>query len=180
MQIGPAGDLAKIAGAIIQIDHEQGTVGTPSKAEYGVIQNVNIGFTQAMIRGVAGGGGDFLRWQAVAGGATLFSVNDAGDAESATKFKVSTTELSSLSIKRTAIGGNFGIHLDTTGILYFGGTNAATAPISVLGAIVDVVGNVGARLNFTNLSSASAGALVGYITIKVDGTDRKIPYYATS
>lgn len=178
LQIGPAGDLAKIASAIIQLDHEQGTVGTPGKAEFGIIQDVNIGFTQAMIRGVAGGGGDFLRWQSVGGGSALFSVNEAGDAESATKFKVSTTELVSESLKRTAVGGNFGIHLDTAGILYLGGTNAATAPINFLGSIVDVVGNVGARLNFTNLSSASAGGLEGFVTIKVDGTDRKIPYHA--
>jgi hypothetical protein len=180
LQIGPAGDLAKIAGAVIQIDHEQGTVGTPGKAEYGILQNINIGFTQAMIRGVAGGGGDFLRWQAVTGGSALFSVNDAGDAETVTKFKVSTTELSSETLQRTAVGGNFGIHLNTTGILYFGGINPATAPITVSGTIVNVVGNVGARLNFTNLSSASAGALVGYFTVNVDGTDRKIPYYAVS
>jgi hypothetical protein len=94
------------------------------------------------------------------------------------KFKVSTTELASESLKRTAVGGNFGIHLNTTGTLYVGGINPATAPISVLGSIIDVVGSLGARLNFTNLSAASAGALVGYVTVKVDGTDRKIPYYA--
>jgi hypothetical protein len=180
LQIGPAGDLAKIADAVIEIDHEQGSVGTPGQAQYGILQAVNIGWTQAMIRGVAGGGGDFLRWQAVTGGSTLFSVNDAGDVETATIFKVSTTELASESLTRTAVGGNFGIYLDTAGILYLGGTNAATAPINVLGSIVDVVGNAGARLNFTNLSSASAGALVGYVTIQVDGTDRKIPYYAVS
>jgi hypothetical protein len=180
LQIGPAGDLAKIANAVIEMDHEQGTIGTPGKAEFGIVQNVNIGWTQAMIRGVAGGGGDFLRWQSVGGSSTLFSINEAGDTETVTKFKVSTTELSSESLKRTAVGGNFGIHLNTTGTLYVGGTNAATAPINVLGSIVNIVGSIGARLNFTSLSAASAGALVGYVTIKVDGTDRKLPYYAVS
>jgi hypothetical protein len=179
LQIGPAGDLAKIAGAVIEMDHEQGTVGTPGQAEFGIVQAVNIGWTQAMIRGVAGGGGDFLKWQAVGGGATLFKVNDAGDAESATKFKVSTTELASESLKRTAVAGNFGIHLDAAGTLYLGGANAGTAPMTVLGSNINVVGTAG-RLNFVSLSSVSAGSIDGYLTIKVDGTDKKIAYYAMS
>lgn len=177
LQIGPAGDVTKIANAVIEMDHEQGTIGTPGKAEFGILQNPNIGWTQAMIRGVAGGGGDFLRWQAAGGGATLFKVNDAGDVETTTKFKVSTTELSSESLKRTATGGNFGIHLDATGSLYIGGTNAGSAPMNILGSDINIAGT-SARLNFVNLSAGSAGSIVGYVTIKVDGTERKLAYYA--
>jgi hypothetical protein len=177
LQIGPAGDIAQIAGAIIEIDHEQGTTMVPGKAEYGVIQAPNIQFTQAMVRGINGGGGDFLRWQSSS--AILFTVNDAGDVETATKFKVSTTELSSESLKRTATGGNFGIHLSATGTLYVGGTNAGTAPMTILGADVNVIGSVG-TLNFVSLTSASAGSIAGYITVKIDGTNRKLAYYAVS
>jgi len=177
LQIGPAGDLAKIAGAVIEIDHEQGTTMAPGQAEFGILQAPNIEWTQAMIRGINGGGGDFLRWQSSS--ATLFTVNDAGDVETATKFKVSTTELSSESLKRTATGGNFGIHLSATGTLYIGGTNASTSPITITGNTASVVGTVG-TLNFVSLTSPSAGSVAGYITVKIDGTDKKLAYYDVS
>jgi hypothetical protein len=175
LQIGPAGDLAKIADAIIEIDHEQGTTMAPGQSQYGILQSPSIQWTQAMIRGINGGGGDFLRWQSSS--ATLFTVNDAGDVETATKFKVSTTELSSESLKRTVASGNFGVHLDVAGTLYLGGVDAATAPMTVLGSNINVIGTVG-TLNFISLSAGSAGAIAGYVTIKVDGTDRKLAYYA--
>jgi hypothetical protein len=45
--------------------------------------------------------------------------------------------------------------------------------------LTSTIGFTGSVISFDNVpSSATAGAIVGYITIKINGTNRKIPYYA--
>jgi len=70
----------------------------------------------------------------------------------------------------------------TTGVLdqvqigdIFGGGNSTRIIIDDVNSQIDINN----KPNFSNVSVAgSAGALQGYFTMKINGTDRKIPYYA--
>jgi len=74
LQVGHAGDIAKVLNGVIWIDSEAAS----GKAAYGILSDIKMGYTTAFIRGVAGGGGKAFQWQASGGGADLMNVLESG------------------------------------------------------------------------------------------------------
>ena len=184
LQIGPAGDLAKVINSVIWMQHETGQ----GLAQYGILSDINMGYTVSMIRGVAGGGGDFLTWYSSGGAGIVFSVNDAGDIFTNTKLTVGLyTELTDGLLARTATTGDLALSAGSTGSLRLGtGTNY---PLDISGSIINVGNASGKRLNFTGAGATTVGAAggaaalpatpLGYVTMRVNNADIKIPYYNT-
>lgn len=186
LQMGPAGNLSKTLDMVIEMDHEQGTFGSPGYANYGIVQNANLLFKEAFIRGIANTGADFLRLQTATGGggAVLFSVNANGDVLTESQVVVGTdhTVLTQGILQTLPTSANLEILCGSSGTLYLGsGDTGGIAPVAVYGNIFEIRDAAeGYRLNFDNNTSASAGSSAGYITIQVNGVDKKIQYFNVS
>ncbi len=74
LQVGHAGDITKVLNGVMWISSEE----VSGKAAYGILSDINMGYTTAFIRGVAGGGGKAFQWQASGGGADLMNILESG------------------------------------------------------------------------------------------------------
>ncbi len=74
LQIGHAGDVAKVLSGVVLIDTEAAS----GQAVYGFLSANTMSYTTAFIRACTGGGGKFLQWQASGGGIDLFHVDQLG------------------------------------------------------------------------------------------------------
>ncbi len=74
LQVGHAGDITKVLNGVMWISSEE----VSGKAAYGILSDINMGYTTAFIRGVAGGGGRAFQWQASGGGADLMNILESG------------------------------------------------------------------------------------------------------
>lgn len=97
---------------------------------------------------------------------------------------VATEILADTTLIKNAAGNTIGVMENVGGDLQVGADEdlilAANADIRVspTGDIVLEPQGGTARINFDVPAGGTAGALVGYISVKIQGTERKIPYYA--